>query len=56
MGDDDIAIDAIPLLGVWKEDRGGIDGGGIGLIKLLFPFVFELWGLNKFVHEASFRF
>ena len=30
----DIANGAIPLLGVWKEDGGGADGGGIGLIKL----------------------
>lgn len=35
MGDiDDIAVGAIPLFGVWNEDRGGIDGGGIGLMKL----------------------
>ena len=38
-----------------KEDRGGIDGGGIGLIKLL-PLVVELWGLKRFEHEASLRF
>ena len=57
IGDDDICIDAIPLLGVcWNdEDWNGIDGGGIGLIKLL-PLVVELWGLIKLVHEANLRF
>lgn len=63
MGDiDDIAIGAIPLLGVWNEDRGGIDGGGIGLIKLdpledeRGPRPRGLSALRRFEQEASLKF
>ena len=57
IGEDDTAIDAIPLLGVWNEDRGGIDGGGIGLMKLLPPPVELLVeGLSKLVQDASRKF
>ena len=54
----DIANGAIPLLGVWKEDGGGADGGGIGLIKLEaeLELLAERTGLIKLVHEANRRF
>ena len=51
----DIANGAIPLLGVWKEDGGGADGGGIGLMKLEEPLL-ERLGLMRLVHEANRRF
>lgn len=51
----DIANGAIPLLGVWKEDGGGADGGGIGLIKLE-ELELERTGLIRLVHEANRRF
>ena len=54
MGDIDIAMGAIPLLGVVNVDRGGIDGGGIGLMKLLLPLL--VVGLNKLVQDASRKF
>ena len=42
-------------MGVWKEDGGGADGGGIGLIKLE-ELELERTGLIRLVHEANRRF